>query len=172
MGKARESLERIDEYVSTVVKKDSEAGKEIRRIVKEGMAYCDDEMLNIKLADAHGWQTVDAMYSDEILAAAGSEELDKKLRMAQKQVAAEKEAAAKKRANPKGGKGGWYQSWQGGKGGKGQQSQGWGGPKNGCFHCGGPHFARDCPRGAPGGAGMAPWPPYEGKGAKGGKGGW
>ena len=31
--------------------------------------------------------------------------------------------------------------------GKGEKGKGKGkGPKGGCFHCGGPHYARDCPK--------------------------
>ena len=97
------------------------AGKEIKTIVQEGMDCITEQQLNVKLADAHGWPVVEAMYNDEVLAASGNEDLDKKLRMAQKQVAAEKEAAAKKKGSAyQPGKGGWQTSWQGGKGGKGK----------------------------------------------------
>ena len=52
--------------------------------------------------------------------------------------------------NPPSGKGGHNGKGFAGKGdGKGGQAkgQGKGGPKGGCWHCGGPHFASNCPKG-------------------------
>ena len=50
-------------------------------------------------------------------------------------------------------KGDWKGKGKGKKGeekggkGKGEKGKGKGkGPKGGCFHCGGPHYARECPK--------------------------
>ena len=93
----RQSLETVGDNVRSNVKEDSAAGKEIKTIVQEGVDCIAEQQLNVKLADAHGWPVVEAMCSDKVLAASGNENLDKKLRMAQKKVAAEKEAAAKEK---------------------------------------------------------------------------
>ena len=75
-----------------------------------------------------------------------------------------------------GGEGDAWGDWSGTSGwdpGDGANALGKGGPKGGCWHCGGPHYSNQCPKGKGKGAGGKGkgGGKADGKGSKGGKGG-
>jgi hypothetical protein len=172
LNEAQETFEDLDRYLKTELQEGSRAGETLAEIIQKGKAKLEAHVLDVKIADSHGWAVVTNFHADAVLAAAGCEDKDKRLKSAIKMAEQQKEAAKKPKGGTKGGGrgGGWY----GGKG-SGNMKGGWygqqaapSGPRGGCFKCGGPHFSRECPMG---GQNMSPW--GNEKGGKGGKGpGW
>jgi hypothetical protein len=167
---ARNCLEDLDDYLKTELAPGSKAGAAMKKIIDAGAASIDADLLNIKLADKHGWAVVEEMGTDEVLVAAKAdniEELDKKLASAKKRVEAARDSSKKKQRTGTG--------TGGGKGGQGKGGRGWQqwqqqrpqAPLNGCWQCGGNHYESQCPMPPPQGP---PPPLWGGKGGKGGKG--
>jgi hypothetical protein len=164
------ALEDVDTFLKKNVSAESKTRQALEAIILTGKKRISDVLRDIKLADRYGWRVVDLMKMDDLVD--GDEDLDKRLKKAQRLL--ELESPKKGKGNGRGRGKGQYQQYGRGNGQYGQYQnqyqqngyqypqQGKGGPKGGCFNCGEAHFVSDCPM------------PNNGKGGQGkGKGkGW